>query len=67
MLKKATEVMTKKVMGKFGVQDRDAEGQMVEDFAKRLEMVVVNSFFQKRREHRVTNENGGRSTQVYPG
>ena len=46
------------VMGRFGIQDRNTEGQMVVDFAKRVEMAVVNTFFQKRQEHRV------RSTQV---
>ncbi|XP_067359512.1 craniofacial development protein 2-like [Channa argus] len=52
------------VMGRFGVQDRNTEGQMVVDFAKRMEMAVVNTFFQKRQEHRVTYKSGGRSTQV---
>ncbi|KAE8281679.1 hypothetical protein D5F01_LYC20678 [Larimichthys crocea] len=42
------------VMGRFGIQERNAEGQMVVDFAKRIEMAVVNTFFQKRQEHRVT-------------
>ena len=52
------------VMGRFGLQDRNTEGQMVVDFAKRMEMAVVNTFFQKRQEHRVTYKSGGRSTQV---
>lgn len=52
------------VLGRFGVQDRNAEGQMLVDFAKRMEMAVVNTFFQKRLEHRVTYKSGGRSTQV---
>ena len=51
-------------MGRFGIQDRNTEGQMVVDFAKRMEMAVVNTFFQKRQEHRVTYESGVRSTQV---
>ena len=55
MLEKATEVM----MGMFGIQDRNAEGQMVVDFAKSIETVVVNTFFQKRQDYRVS-----RSTQV---
>ncbi|KAK3575082.1 hypothetical protein QTP86_019739 [Hemibagrus guttatus] len=41
------------VMGKFGVQERNREGQMVVDFAKRMDMAVVNTYFQKREEHRV--------------
>ncbi|KAK3518305.1 hypothetical protein QTP86_003737, partial [Hemibagrus guttatus] len=52
------------VMGKFGVKERNLEGQMVVDFAKRMDMGVVNTFFQKREEHRVTYKSGGRSTQV---
>ncbi|KAK3508727.1 hypothetical protein QTP70_004272 [Hemibagrus guttatus] len=52
------------VMGKFGVKERNLEGQMVVDFAKRMDMAVVNSYFQKREEHRVTYKSGGRRTQV---
>ncbi|KAK3550594.1 hypothetical protein QTP70_000683 [Hemibagrus guttatus] len=53
-----------KVMGKFGVKERNLEGQMEVNFAKRMDMVVVNTYFQKREEHRVTYKSGGRSTQV---
>ncbi|KAK3508661.1 hypothetical protein QTP70_003111, partial [Hemibagrus guttatus] len=52
------------VMGRFGVKERNLEGQMVVDFAKRMDMAVVNTYFQKREEHRVTYKSGGRSTQV---
>ncbi|KAK3562710.1 hypothetical protein QTP86_005674 [Hemibagrus guttatus] len=52
------------VMGKFGVRERNLEGQMVVDFAKRMDMAVVNTYFQKREEHRVTYKSGGRRTQV---
>ncbi|MCJ8749442.1 hypothetical protein PDJAM_G00176250 [Pangasius djambal] len=52
------------VMGKFGVKERNLKGQMVVDFAKRMDMTVVNTYFQKREEHRVTYKSGGRSTQV---
>ncbi|KAK3540495.1 hypothetical protein QTP70_032457 [Hemibagrus guttatus] len=52
------------VMGKFGVKERNLEGQMVVDFAKRMDMAVVNTYFQKREEHRVIYKSGGRSTQV---
>ena len=34
------------------------------DFAKRMEMAIVDTFLQKRQEHRVTYKSGGRSTQV---
>ncbi|KAK3534836.1 hypothetical protein QTP86_026664, partial [Hemibagrus guttatus] len=52
------------VMGKFGVKERNLEGQMVVDFAKRMDMGVVNTYFKKREEHRVTYKSGGRRTQV---
>ncbi|KAK3565057.1 hypothetical protein QTP86_032482, partial [Hemibagrus guttatus] len=52
------------VMGRFGVKERNLEGQMVVDFAKRMDMAVVNTYFQKREEHRVTYKIGGRRTQV---
>ncbi|KAK3523086.1 hypothetical protein QTP86_013134 [Hemibagrus guttatus] len=51
------------VMGKFGVKERNLEGQMVVDFAKRMDMAVVNTYFQKREEHRMTYKSGGRRTQ----
>ncbi|MCJ8742384.1 hypothetical protein PDJAM_G00081420 [Pangasius djambal] len=52
------------VMGRFGVKERNLEGQMVVDFAKRMDMAVVNTYFLKREDHRVTYKSGGRSTQV---
>ena len=51
-------------MGRYGDKARNAEGQMVVDFATRMEMAVVNTYFKKREEHRVTYKSGGRSTQV---
>ncbi|KAK3552129.1 hypothetical protein QTP86_001507 [Hemibagrus guttatus] len=46
------------VVGKFGVKESNLEGQMVVDFAKRIDMAVVNTYFQKREEHRVTYKSG---------
>ena len=53
------------VISRFTIQDRNIEGQIVVDFAKRMKMAVVNTFFQKRQKHKVTYKSGGRSTQVY--
>ncbi|KAK3520442.1 hypothetical protein QTP70_024188 [Hemibagrus guttatus] len=39
------------MMGKFGVRERNLEGQMVVDFAKRMDKAVVNTYFQKREEY----------------
>ncbi|KAK3533009.1 hypothetical protein QTP70_006242 [Hemibagrus guttatus] len=59
----STPTGDEEVMGKFGVKERNLEGQMVVDFAKRMDMAVVNTYFQKREEHRVTYKSGGRRTQ----
>ncbi|KAI5630562.1 hypothetical protein C0J50_7584 [Silurus asotus] len=52
------------VMGRYGFKERNVEGQMVVDFAKRMEMAVVNTYFKKKEDHRVTYKSGGRCTQV---
>ena len=52
-------------MGRYGDKAITVEGQMVVDFATKMEMVVVNTYFKQREEHRVTYKSGGRSTQVY--
>ena len=46
------------VMGRYGDKARNAEGQMLVDFATRMEMAVVNTYFKKREEHRVTHKSG---------
>ncbi|KAK3535499.1 hypothetical protein QTP70_016921, partial [Hemibagrus guttatus] len=51
------------VMGKFGIKERNLEGQIVVDFAKRMGMAVLNTYFQKREGHRVTYKSVGGSTQ----
>ena len=52
------------VLGKYGVSKRNSEGQMVVDFAKRMEMAVVNTYFKKKEEHRITYKSGGRKSQI---
>eukprot|EP00064_Thunnus_orientalis_P010544 superscaffoldBa00001440_g10570 len=52
------------VMSGYGVKERNVEGKMVVDFMKRMEMAVVNTYFKKREEHRMTYKSGGRCTQV---
>ena len=52
------------VIGKYGAKERNTEGQMVVDFAKRMGMAVVNTYFTKKEEHRITYKSGGRCTQV---
>ncbi|KAI5628036.1 hypothetical protein C0J50_8274 [Silurus asotus] len=52
------------VMGRYGFKERNVEGQILVDFAKRMEMGVVNTYFKKKVDHRVTYKSGGRCTQV---
>lgn len=44
------------VMGKYGTKERNAEGWMVANFAKRMEMAVLITYFKKSEEHRLTYE-----------
>ncbi|KAI5086393.1 hypothetical protein C0J45_2227 [Silurus meridionalis] len=37
------------VMGRYGFKERNVEGQMVVDFAKRMKMAVVNTYLRRRR------------------
>ena len=43
------------VMGRYGDKARNTEGQMVVDFATRIEMAVVNIYFKKREGHKGEN------------
>ncbi|KAF7693224.1 hypothetical protein HF521_008540 [Silurus meridionalis] len=44
------------VMGRYGFKERNVEGQMVVDFAKRMEIAVVNTYFKKKKDHRDVQE-----------
>ncbi|KAI5620459.1 hypothetical protein C0J50_19926 [Silurus asotus] len=50
------------VMSRYGLKERNVKGQMVGDFAKRMEMAMVNTYFRKKKDHRVTYKSGGRCT-----
>ena len=54
----------RKVMGRYGAGTSNEEGQMVVNFAKRIDLAVVNIYFKKKDKHRVTYKSGGKSTQV---
>ena len=51
-------------MGRYGAGTRNKEGSMVVDFGKRMDLAIVNTYFKKKDEHRVTHKSGGTSTQV---
>ena len=52
------------MMGRYGYGLRNEEGQRVVDFAKSAELAVVNTYYKKKEEHRITYKSGGRRTQV---
>ena len=52
------------IMGRYGTGTRNREGSMVVDFAKRMDLGIVNTYFKKKDKHRVTYKSGGKSTQV---
>ena len=53
-----------KIMGRYGDGTRNRERSMVVDFAKRMDLAIVNTYFKKKDKHRVTYKSGGKSTQV---
>ena len=52
------------IMGRYGAGTRNKEGSMVVDFGKRMDLAIVNTYFKKKDEHRMTYKSGGKSTQV---
>ena len=51
------------IMGRCDAGRRNKEGSMVVNFAKRLDLAVVNTYFNKIDEHRVTYKSGGKNPQ----
>ena len=51
-------------VGRFGLGVRNAEGNRIVEFAQRMEMAIVNTFFEKRKEHKITYKSGGRESQI---
>ena len=52
------------IMRRYGAGTRNKEGSMVVEFAKRMDLAIVNIYFKKKDEHRVTYKSGGKNTQV---
>ena len=52
------------IMGRYGAGTRNKEGSMVVNFGKRMDLAIVNTYFKKKDEHRMTYKSGGKSTQV---
>ena len=56
-------IRDEEIMGRYSAGTRNKEGSMVVDFAKRMDLVIVNTYF-KKNEHRVMYKSGRKSTQV---
>ena len=52
------------IMGGYSAGTRNKEGSMVMDFAKRMNLAIVNTYFKKKDEYRVMYKSRGKSTQV---
>ena len=52
------------VMGRYSAGIRNKEGSMVVDFGKRMDLVIVDTYFKKKNEHRMMYKSGRKSTQV---
>ena len=52
------------IMGRYGAGTRNKERSMIVDFGKRMNLAIVNTYFKKKDEPRVTYKSGGKSTQV---
>ena len=57
-------IWDEEITGRYGAGTRNKEGSMVVDFGKRMDLAIVNTYFKKKDEHRVTYKSGGKSTQV---
>ena len=57
-------ISDEEIMGRYGAGTKNEEGQMIVDFAKRIDLAVVNTYFKKKDEHRVTYKTCGKSSQV---
>ena len=52
------------IIGRYGAETRNKKRLMVVDFAKRMDLEMVHTYFKKKDEHKVTYRSGGKSTQV---
>ena len=57
-------IRDEKIMGRYGAGTRNKEESIVVDFGKRIDLAIVNTYFKKKDEHRVTYKTGEKSTQV---
>ena len=52
------------IMERYGAGTRNKKESMVVDFGKRMDLAIVNIYFKKKDEHRLTYKSGEKSSQV---
>ena len=52
------------IMGSYGAGKRNMEDSMVVNFAKRMDLAIVNTYFKKKDKHSVAYKSGEKSTQI---
>ena len=52
------------IMGRYGTGTRNKEESIAVDFGKIMDLAIVNTYFKKKDEHKMTYKSGGKSTQV---
>ena len=45
------------IIGRYGAETKNKEGLMVVDFGKRMDLAIVNAYFEKKDEHIRLEEN----------
>ena len=57
-------IRDEEIMGSYGAGMRNKKVKMALDFAKRMDLEVVKTYFQKKDEHRVTYKSGRKNNPV---
>ena len=52
------------IMGRYGAGTRNKERSILVNFAKRMDLAIVNIYFKKKHKYMVMYKSGGKSTQV---
>ena len=60
-------IRDKEIMGRYDGEKKNKKRSMVLDFAKRMDLAIVNTYFKKKHKHRVMFKSGGKSTQIVVG
>ena len=57
-------IRNEEIMARYGGETRNKKRSMIVDCAKRMDLAIVNTYFKKKDEHKVTYKSGGKNIQV---